>query len=92
MSKYSEKSLTEKRIDILNNKKYSYKLRVTTYLQSKTKDVFLNDCISKKRIEAATAKEIIEIHYAIINELPKQASYMDFKELKKYLLEKIKLK
>ena len=92
MSKRSEKSLTDKRKMVLNHKKDIYRIRVTTYLQSELKNNFLNDCINKNKIEACAAKEIIEIHYAILNELPKTISTLDFKELKKQLVELIKLK
>jgi hypothetical protein len=92
MSKREEKSLTDKRIAVLNYKKEVYKVRVTTYLQSKLKDCFIEDCINKKKIEASTAKEIIEIHYAIMDALPISASTLDFKALKQYLIDKIKLK
>jgi hypothetical protein len=92
MSKREEKSLTDKRKAILSYKKEVYKVRVTTYLQSQTKNNFLNDCINKRKIEASTAKEIIEIHYAIMDVLPASASTLDFKALKQYLIDKIKLK
>jgi hypothetical protein len=92
MSKREEKSLTDKRKAILSYKKEVYKVRVTTYLQSQTKNKFLNDCINKRKIEASTAKEIIEIHYAIMDALPISASTLDFKALKQYLIDKIKLK
>jgi hypothetical protein len=92
MSKREEKSLTDKRKAVLNYKKEVYKVRVTTYLQSNLKNIFLDDCISKRKIEAAAAKQIIDIHYAIIDELPPFVATLDFKELKKYLIDKIKLK
>jgi hypothetical protein len=92
MSKREEKSLTDKRIAVLNYKKEVYKVRVTTYLQSKLKDCFIEDCINKKRIEAAAAMAIIDIHYAIMDELPNNVSNLNYKELKKYLIDRIKLK
>lgn len=92
MSKREEKSLTDKRIAVLNYKKEVYKVRVTTYLQSKLKDYFIEDCINKKKIEASAAMAIIDIHYAIMDELPNNVSNLNYKELKKYLIDRIKLK
>jgi hypothetical protein len=92
MSKREEKSLTDKREAVLNYKKEVYKVRVTTYLQSTLKDDFLEDCINKRKIEASTAKNIIEIHYAMMDELPPSVTTLEFKALKKYLVDKIKLK
>ena len=59
MSKREEKSLTDKRKAILSYKKEVYKVRITTYLQSQTKNKFLNDCINKK---CSTSSQIIKIN------------------------------
>lgn len=86
----AEYSTNDNKIDALKNKKKQYQVRVTTYLKSGLKDAFIEDCLSRSQIETQVAKKIIENHYEIINSIP-NGSRMEFIELKKYILDKIKI-
>ena len=84
---YSENKL---KIETLNDKKKNYKTKVTTYLTSRVKDDFLNDCINKELIESQVSRNILEIYYKIIIPQIPNNKYMEFVEIKKYLSDKIK--
>jgi len=84
---YSENKL---KAETLNDKKKNYKTKVTTYLTSTVKDDFLNDCINKEMIESQVSRNILEIYYkTIIPQIPNN-KYMEFVEIKKYIVENIK--
>lgn len=81
-------NLTE---DEIRQKMFAYKVKVTTYLKGTDKNRFMLDCIKKGSYEAEISRNIINIHYAIIDELP-ELKEMEMEQLKKYLIDKIKLK
>lgn len=83
--------LREKSLKRLLLKKDDLNMRVTTKISGKTKERFLEDCEKKEGVECETAKSILDIHYAIIDFVPNHA-FMEFSAIKKYLIEKIKLK
>lgn len=77
--------------DEIRQKMLAYKIRVTTRISGVSKNKFMVDLLKKGVTESILAKEIINIHYALIEEEPKLKE-LDFVELKKYLIDKIKLK
>lgn len=82
------KKLTE---DEIRTKMCSFKVKVTTYLKGVDKNKFMLDCIKKGTYEADLTRNIINIHYSIIDEIP-ELKEMEIEQLKKYLIDKIKLK
>lgn len=80
----------DKKRNALIDKREQVKIRVTTYLSGTLKLAFTEDCLKRSRLESQVAKKIIETHYEIINSIP-NGSRMEFIELKKYILDKIKL-
>lgn len=77
--------------DDIRKKMLSYKVRVTTRISGTDKNKFMLDTLRKGVTESILTKEIINIHYALQDELP-ELKKMEFVQLKKYLIEKIKLK
>lgn len=75
----------------IRNKMLAYKVRVTTRIQGVDKNRFMLDTLKKGITEAQLAKGIINIHYAIIDEIP-ELKEMEMEQLKKYLIDKIKFK
>jgi hypothetical protein len=77
--------------DDIRKKMLSYKVRVTTRISGTDKNKFMLDTLKKGVTESVLAKEIINIHYSLQDQFP-ELKTMEFVELKKYLIEKIKLK
>jgi hypothetical protein len=75
--------------DDIRKKMLAYKIRVTTRISGVDKNKFMLDLLKKGINEAELAKNIINIHYAIIDKLPKLRE-LEFDEIKKYLIENIK--
>ena len=82
------KSHTE--IDI-RNKMLTYKVRVTSRISGVNKNKFFLDCLKKGVNENTLILNIVDIHYALIEQHP-QLKELEFTELKKQLIELIKLK
>jgi len=76
----------------IRKKMEAYKVRVTTRISGTDKNKFMLDLIKRGITESILNKEIINIHYAIRDELPEETKIMKMDELKKYLIDKIKLK
>jgi hypothetical protein len=55
-------------VDKLKNKLKLNTVKTTTYLTSKTKNSFLNDCLNRGVMESDLAREIIKTHYAILEQ------------------------
>jgi hypothetical protein len=51
-------------------KKLSYNIRITTFVKGKTKNDFLEDCLHRSNGESQNAKQIINLHYLIIEKYP----------------------
>mgnify|MGYP001570954155 CR=1 FL=1 len=77
--------------DEIRDKMCAYKVKVTTYLKGIDKNKFMLDCIKKGSYEGEITRNIINIHYSIIDELP-FLKELEMDELKKYLIDKIKIK
>lgn len=76
--------------DYILKKKKSFKVRVTTRISGPDKDSFFSDLLKKGITESELNSNIIKIHYKIINSIP-NGNEMEFIELKKYILDKIKI-
>lgn len=81
----------EHKEDDIRRKMLAYKVRVTTRIHGTDKNKFMLDTLKKGINESTLAKEIIHIHYALIEQEPRLRE-IEFDELKKYLIDKIKLK
>jgi hypothetical protein len=77
--------------DEIRAKMLAYKVRVTTRISGTDKNKFMLDTLKKGITESILAKEIINIHYALIEQEPRLKE-LEFTELKKYLIDKIKFK
>ncbi len=75
----------------IRKKMLSHKVRITTRISGTDKNAFFLDTLKKGITEAELNKGIIHIHYAIIKEYP-EAKELELTQLKKYLIDKIKLK
>lgn len=76
--------------DHLINKQQHYTAKITTYVRSKTKDLFLEDCRRKGVRQAVLARDIIEKYYQIVRQYP-HLFETEMTELKKILANRIKL-
>ena len=77
--------------DDVRVKMLSYGVRLTCYVSGAKKNRFLLDQIKRDLGEGELLKNILDIHYAIIDEIP-EFKEKEHLELKKYLIDKIKLK
>lgn len=77
--------------EALEAKMLDYKVRITSRIAGVNKNKFFTDCINKRLSENILMLKIIDIHYSIINEVP-ELKHKEFTELKKILIERIKLK
>jgi hypothetical protein len=77
--------------DDVRVKMLSYGVRLTCYVSGAKKNRFLLDQIKRDLGEGELIKNILDIHYAIVDELP-EFKEKEHVELKKYLIDKIKLK
>lgn len=75
----------------LENKMLDYKVRITSRISGVNKNKFFTDCIRKRLSENILMLKIIDIHYTLIDEMP-ELKHKEFTELKKLLIERIKLK
>lgn len=82
--------MAEKSIENLLKKKSDMAMKVTTRICGYAKDGFINDCVNKEALESHVAKNIIEIYYQIINNIPNN-KYMEFVEIKRYIKDNLKL-
>jgi len=51
-------------------KKLSYNIRITTFVKGKTKNDFIDDCLHRSNGESQNAKQIIQLHYLILEKFP----------------------
>lgn len=77
--------------DQIRDKMGSYKIKVTSYLTGVGKNKFMLDLLKKGSHEGELIRNILDIHYSIIEVVP-HLKELEFDEIKKYLLDKIKLK
>lgn len=77
--------------DEIREKMMAYKIRVTTRISGVDKNKFMLDLLKKGITESELNKQIINLHYSLITEVP-VLKEMEMVEVKKYLLDKIKLK
>lgn len=83
--------MAEKSIIVLLKKKEDLAMKVTTRISGYAKEGFLNDCVNKDNLESHVAKNILEIYYQILPKVPNH-KFMDFAEIKKFIIENIKFK
>jgi uncharacterized protein YbaR (Trm112 family) len=77
--------------DDVRVKMLSFGVRLTCYISGAKKNRFLLDQIKRDLGEGELIKNILDIHYAIIDEIP-EFKEKEHIELKQYLIDKIKLK
>lgn len=68
----------------------AFGVRLTCYVSGKRKNRFMLDQLKRDVGEGELIRSILDIHYSIIDEMP-EMKYKEFTELKKHILEKIKL-
>jgi hypothetical protein len=69
----------------------AFGVRLTCYISGKKKNIFMVDQLKRDIGEGELVKNILDIHYSILEEVP-EMKYKEFTELKKYLINKVKLK
>lgn len=62
--------MSDKTDSKLELKKLSYLVRVTTFIKGNTKNDFINDCVMRSVGESQNAKQIIKLHYDLLNTIP----------------------
>ena len=65
----------------LNAKKDKYKIRITTTVKGELKNKFVSNCEKRDVKESDLARDIINLHYFIIQKIPR-SEYMGLDELK----------
>jgi hypothetical protein len=73
--------MKESKILKQQEKQKSYKIKTVTYLSGTTKTKFLNDCLLREETECNVLRNIVDIHYSIINLHP-ELKDKEFKEIK----------
>lgn len=76
--------------DDIREKMKGYCVRITSRVKGKDKNYLMLDAIKRANFEAQIIREIIHIHYSIV-ELKPELKGKEFTEIKKYILDKIKL-
>lgn len=85
-----EYSVNDHKTDILKYKRENlFRVRVTTYIKGSVKNSFIDDCLRKRQLEVVVARNILDIHYCIIEKFP-ELKDMEFSAMKKYIIDKIK--
>ncbi len=65
------------------------RVRITTQIRGKLKQLFFEDSIRKDILEAKLAESILKIHYAIVSEYPSLGEF-DYAEVRKMDSEKLR--
>lgn len=78
-----------KNSDKLSKKKEGFLMKVTTRIRGTVKKKFIEDCETKEILESQLSREIIDIYYKVVENIPRY-EYMDMPEVKKYISERIK--
>lgn len=76
--------------DDIRIKMLSFGVRLTCYVSGAKKNRFMLDQLKRDLGEGELMKNIMDIHYAIIDAVPEYKE-KEFSELKKYLIDKIKI-
>lgn len=76
--------------DDIRIKMLSFGVRLTCYVNGAKKNRFMLDQLKRDLGEGELMKNIMDIHYAIIDAVPEYKE-KEFSELKKYLIDKIKI-
>ena len=76
--------------DDIRIKMLSFGVRLTCYVSGAKKNRFMLDKLKRDLGEGELMKNIMDIHYAIIDAVPEYKE-KEFSELKKYLIDKIKI-
>lgn len=76
--------------DAIRFKMIAYKIKATTYLKGVDKNLFMLDCLKRGTYECALLREIVNLHYSIM-ESNKDWKGKEFNEIKKLILEKTNL-
>lgn len=69
----------------------AFGVRLTCYVSGKRKNRFMLDQLKRDVGEGELIKNILDIHYTLIDEIP-EIKYKEFTELKEELIKRIKLK
>jgi len=77
--------------DDVRRKFLAFGVRLTCYVSGSKKNKFLLDQLKRGTGEGELVKNILDIHYSIIDEVPEMRD-KEFEEIKKYIMDKIKLK
>lgn len=85
----SLKSFSQKKHDSLVNKRLGFSVKVTSYLNGRLKNLFLDDAIKRNDMEACHARNIIELYYSVIGEFPDLAE-KEFPEIKYAIITRMK--
>jgi len=66
-------------------KMMSFKVKITSYLKGKLKNAFMLDCIKRQTYEGDLIRQIVDLHYHIIEICPelKNKSFYEIKNLMK---------
>jgi hypothetical protein len=76
--------------EFIIEKMTSTKIKATTYLTGTKKNAFMLDCLKRDTYECALLREIVNLHYSIM-EVHKDWKDKEFDEIKKLILEKTKV-
>ena len=85
MSRIKTENLHE---ELLKKKKH-YSVKATSYLQGSIKNNFLDDCIKREWNESRMVKHIVDVYYHMTS--AHGLSEKEPNEIKKYIIDKIKL-
>lgn len=85
----SLKSFSQKKHDHLTAKRVEFSVRVTTNLNGRLKNLFIDDALHRNDMESCHARNIIELYYSVLSEFPDLES-KEFPEIKYAIISRMK--
>lgn len=75
--------------DKIREKMVAFQIKATTYLNGAKKNAFMLDCIKRGTYECALLREIVSLHYSIMEAKP-ELKGKEFDDIKDFILDRIK--
>lgn len=75
-------------IDGLKLKRLKHQIRITTFINGRRKNDFINDCLKRNLHESNVAKNVVELYYTIMDLRP-ELKEKEFSEIKQYLIKAV---
>lgn len=74
--------------DKIREKMLAFQIKATTYLSGTKKNAFMLDCIKRGTYECALLREIVSLHYSLMEAKP-ELKGKEFGDIKEIILSKL---